>query len=191
MDYLLPILLMITIAGAGHYAGRDSQVQPEGSRAYRAGDLPDPPGPGRVDALHLQYAGAAAAGGAVGGVGGWQFPFEYAWLPILGLKIFMGVDAISLWLVVLTAVLTPLSILASFNYIKERQREFYSWMLILHAAMLGVFMARDLLLFYLFFEFTLIPMFFIIGIWGGPDRRKAAASSSSSPSPAPSSRWPR
>jgi len=104
----------------------------------------------------------------------WSHKFEYDWLPTLGLKLSMGVDNISLWLIVLTAVLTPIAILASFNYIKERQREFYSWMLVLHAAMLGVFMARDLLLFYLFFEFTLIPMFFIIGIWGGAERRKAA-----------------
>ena len=104
----------------------------------------------------------------------WFFTTEYQWLPRLGLKVSMGADTISLWLIVLTAVLTPISILASFNYIKERQREFYAWMLVLHAAMLGVFMARDLLLFYLFFEFTLIPMFFIIGIWGGSDRRKAA-----------------
>ncbi len=105
----------------------------------------------------------------------WQFHTPvYEWLPSLGLKVSMGIDTISLWLVVLTAVLTPIAILASFNYIKERQREFYAWMLALHAAMLGVFMARDLLLFYLFFEFTLIPMFFIIGIWGGGERRKAA-----------------
>ena len=96
------------------------------------------------------------------------------WLPTFGVKMALGVDAISLWLIVLTAVLTPISILASFNYIKERQREFYAWMLMLHVAMLGVFCARDILLFYLFFEFTLIPMFFIIGIWGGADRRKAA-----------------
>jgi NADH-quinone oxidoreductase subunit M len=104
----------------------------------------------------------------------WFFQCRYSWLPALGLSVSMGLDHISLWLVVLTAVLTPLSILASYNYIKERQREFYAWMLVLHAAMLGVFMARDLLLFYLFFEFTLIPMFFIIGIWGGADRRRAA-----------------
>src|SRR6185503_11094745 len=71
-------------------------------------------------------------------------------------------------------VLTPISILASFNYIKERRSEFYGWMMVLHAGMLGVFAARDILLFYLFFEFTLIPMFFIIGIWGGSDRRRAA-----------------
>ena len=86
----------------------------------------------------------------------------------------MGIDSISLWLIVLTAILTPIAILASRNYIKERQPEFYAWMLILHAGMLGVFAAKDLLVFYLFFEFTLIPMFFIIGIWGGTDRKKAA-----------------
>ena len=105
----------------------------------------------------------------------WHFNFEYNWLPTLGARFLMGVDAISLWLIVLTAVLTPISILASFQYIKERQREFYAWMLMLHAGMLGVFAAKDILVFYLFFEFTLIPMFFIIGIWGGPQRRQAAS----------------
>src|SRR5215216_597837 len=104
----------------------------------------------------------------------WHFNYEQVWLPNLGLKVSMGMDSISLWMVVLTALLTPISILASFKYIKERQPEFYAWMLALHVGMLGVFVARDLLLFYLFFEFTLIPMFFIIGIWGGSERRKAA-----------------
>jgi NADH-quinone oxidoreductase subunit M len=105
---------------------------------------------------------------------GWHYNFTYEWLPSLGVKFSMGADAISLWLMVLTGVLTPISILASFKYIKERQPEFYAWMLMLHAGMLGVFAAKDLLVFYLFFEFTLIPMFFIIGIWGGAERRKAA-----------------
>lgn len=89
-------------------------------------------------------------------------------------KLAMGMDAISLWMVVLTAFLTPLAILGSFKYIKERQVEFYVWLLILHMGMLGVFVAQDLMLFYVFFEFTLIPMFFIIGIWGGSERRRAA-----------------
>jgi NADH-quinone oxidoreductase subunit M len=104
----------------------------------------------------------------------WHFTCNYSWFPALGLSVSMGLDNISLWLVVLTAFLTPVSILASFNYIKDRRPEFYAWMLVLNTAMLGVFMARDLLLFYLFFEFTLIPMFFIIGIWGGAERRRAA-----------------
>ncbi|MCL2640546.1 MAG: NADH-quinone oxidoreductase subunit M [Phycisphaerales bacterium] len=103
-----------------------------------------------------------------------HFNFAYDWLPSLGVRFLVGVDAISLWLIVLTAILTPISILASFQYIKERQREFYAWMLMLHAGMLGVFAAKDILVFYLFFEFTLIPMFFIIGIWGGEKRRQAA-----------------
>ena len=86
----------------------------------------------------------------------------------------LGCDAISYWLVLLTAVLQPLAIAASFASIRERQREYYAWMLALLVAMLGVFVAQDLLLFYVFFELTLVPMFFIIGIWGGPERRYAA-----------------
>ena len=74
----------------------------------------------------------------------------------------------------LTALLMPLAILASFESSRIAQKEYYAWMLLLLAAMLGVFIARDLLLFYIFFELTLIPMFFIIGIWGGPERRYAA-----------------
>src|SRR5205823_734901 len=58
---------------------------------------------------------------------------------------------------------------------RQREKEYYAWMLLLLMAMIGVFIARDLLLFYVFFELTLIPMFFIIGIWGGPERRYAAA----------------
>ena len=79
-----------------------------------------------------------------------------------------GADAISLWLVALTTLLTPLAIGASWQSIRQRQKEYYAWMLVLLFAMLGVFLARDVLLFYVFFELTLVPMFFIIGIWGGP-----------------------
>jgi NADH-quinone oxidoreductase subunit M len=95
-------------------------------------------------------------------------------LPAIGFSFSIGVDAISLWLVILTVFLTPLAIAASFESIRERQKEYYGWMLALLATMNGVFIARDLLLFYVFFELTLIPMFFIIGIWGGPERRRAA-----------------
>jgi len=86
----------------------------------------------------------------------------------------VGVDGISLPLLLLTAFLTPLAIWGSFTGIQDRHREYYSLMLLLHGAMLGVFCARDLLLFYIFFEFTLIPLYFLIGVWGGPQRRKAA-----------------
>src|SRR4051794_9037217 len=92
----------------------------------------------------------------------------------LGFSFSLGVDSISLWLVILTVFLTPLAIAASFESIRDREKAYYAWMLALLAAMLGVFIARDLLLFYVFFELTLVPMFFVIGIWGGPERRYAA-----------------
>ena len=91
-----------------------------------------------------------------------------------GFSFHLGIDAISLWLILLTVGLMPLAIAASFDSIRERQNEYYAWMLALLVAMNGVFLARDVLLFYVFFELTLIPMFFIIGIWGGPNRRPAA-----------------
>jgi len=86
----------------------------------------------------------------------------------------IGVDSISVWLLALTTFLMPLAISASFASITERPKEYYAWMLALQASMVGVFVARDALLFYVFFELTLVPMFFIIGIWGGPERRAAA-----------------
>jgi NADH-quinone oxidoreductase subunit M len=92
----------------------------------------------------------------------------------IGFSISLGADSISLWLVLLTTLLAPLSIAASFGSIKDRQKEYYAWMLVLLGAMVGVFVSQDLLLFYAFFELTLIPMYFIIGIWGGPDRNYAA-----------------
>jgi len=93
----------------------------------------------------------------------------------IGFHLSLGVDSISLWLTILTTLLAPLAIAASFESIQDRPKQYYAWMLVLLAAMVGVFLSCDLLLFYTFFELTLVPMFFIIGIWGGPDRRRAAA----------------
>lgn len=94
--------------------------------------------------------------------------------PEIGVSLSLGIDSVSLWLIVLTVVLMPLAIGASWLSIKDRRAEYYAWMQALLFAMLGVFVARDLLVFYVFFELTLVPMFFIIGIWGGPERRYAA-----------------
>jgi len=94
-------------------------------------------------------------------------------LPVI-LRFKLGLNGISMPLVLLTALLTPLAILASFTGIQTREREYYALMLLLFGTMLGVFCARDLLLFYVFFEFTLIPLYFLIGVWGGNERRKAA-----------------
>lgn len=86
----------------------------------------------------------------------------------------VGVDGISMPLILMTALLTTLAVWASFTAIQTRHREYYALLLLLFGAMLGVFCARDLLLFYVCFEFTLIPLYFLIGIWGGSERQKAA-----------------
>ncbi len=93
---------------------------------------------------------------------------------VVDFRYYVGVDGISLWLVVLTAGITPLALWSSLSSIRWRLKEYHVLMLLLEAGMIGVFCARDLLLFYIFFEFTLIPLYFIIGIWGGPQRRQAA-----------------
>jgi NADH-quinone oxidoreductase subunit M len=103
-----------------------------------------------------------------------SFDWKINWISNLDLSVHLGLDAISLWLVLLTAFLMPIVVLATFTEIKQRVKEFYMWLLILETAMLGVFLARDLITFYLCFEFTLVPLFFLIGIYGGPKRLKAA-----------------
>jgi NADH-quinone oxidoreductase subunit M len=89
-------------------------------------------------------------------------------------QFFLGVDGINLWLIVLTTVLMLAGVLVSWTAITERVNEYYGWLLAIGAAMLGVFLAFDIVLFYIFFELTLVPLFFLIGIWGGPERRHAA-----------------
>lgn len=103
-----------------------------------------------------------------------QLTAAWTWIQPLGLRLSLGVDSIALLLVMLTAGLTPLAILGSWTAITQRVREFYLWMLILEAAMLGVFVARDLLVFYIAFEFTLIPMYFLIAVYGSTNRARAS-----------------
>ncbi len=101
----------------------------------------------------------------------------HTWTVLQPMKVsyHVGLDAISAPLVLLTAILVPLSIACGFVSIQHRIREYYVWMLVLTCAMIGVFAARDLLLFYIFFELTLVPLYFLIGIWGGSQRRYAAS----------------
>src|SRR5207248_2857512 len=81
---------------------------------------------------------------------------------------------LNIWLLALTAVLMVSSVLVSWTSVQERVNEFYAWLLLLEVAMLGVFLAFDIILFYVFFELTLVPLFFLIGIWGGSQRQHAA-----------------
>jgi NADH-quinone oxidoreductase subunit M len=104
----------------------------------------------------------------------YQFVERYTWLPDFGISYHVGIDGISLLLVVLTTFLTPISLLCSWESIQSRVREFTFFMLALEAAMIGVFISLDLFLFYVFWDAMLIPMYFLIGIWGY-DRRVYAA----------------
>jgi NADH-quinone oxidoreductase subunit M len=108
------------------------------------------------------------------GVSAMQFRFWAPWVPAYGISYHVALDGISLFMVLLTTFTMPLAVLGSFNYIKERERGFYALMLVLTTGMIGVFVAVDLFLFYVFWEVMLIPMYFIIGIWGGGRRLYAA-----------------
>jgi NADH-quinone oxidoreductase subunit M len=107
-------------------------------------------------------------------VPGMQFVEQRSWLPAYGISYHVGVDGLSLWLIVLTTFLTPLGLLGSWTSIEKRVREFNVFILLLEAGMLGVFFALDLFLFYVFWEAMLIPMYFLIGIWGYERRIYAA-----------------
>ncbi|MGE3807180.1 MAG: NuoM family protein [Gemmataceae bacterium] len=89
-------------------------------------------------------------------------------------QFYMGIDGLNIWLIVLTAFLMLPSVLISWTHITERVNEFYAWLLVLQTTMMGIFLAFDIVLFYVFFELSLVPLFFLIGIWGGPERRYAA-----------------
>jgi NADH-quinone oxidoreductase subunit M len=105
----------------------------------------------------------------------YQFVERHAWLPDFGISYHVGVDGISLLLVVLTTFLTPIALLCSWQSVEQRVREFSFFMLVLEAAMIGVFISLDLFLFYLFWDAMLVPMYFLIGIWGYDRRVYAAA----------------
>ena len=104
---------------------------------------------------------------------GFQFVEEADWVPAFGIQYKLGIDGISLALVVLTTTLTWISILASFGPIKDRVKEYMISFLVLEVGMVGVFLALDTFLFYIFWEIVLVPMYLIIGIWGGANRSYA------------------
>ncbi|GAB4525451.1 MAG: NADH-quinone oxidoreductase subunit M [Anaerolineales bacterium] len=105
-----------------------------------------------------------------------QLSLNLPWIQVAGWNIhyYMAVDGLSILLLMLTTVLTPISILSTWTAVEERVKDFMVFFLLLEVGMTGVFLAQDLFLFYIFWEFTLVPMYFLIGIWGGPHRMYAA-----------------
>ncbi len=105
---------------------------------------------------------------------GWHFISIREWIPSLGIRWHVAVDGISLWLILLTTFVTPIAVYASFGSIKTRIKELCFAFLLLQGAMLGAFVSLDLFQFYMFWELMLVPMYVMIGIWGGAEKVKAA-----------------
>ena len=101
---------------------------------------------------------------------GFRFVLDVPWIASLGIRYIVGVDGISMLLVLLTTVLGFLAILSSWSAIRQRENQYYAYLLILQTGMIGVFVSLDTFLFYVFWEVMLIPMYFLIGMWGGPRR---------------------
>ncbi len=108
------------------------------------------------------------------GVAGFQFLEDAEWIPIIGARYQMAVDGVAVLLILLTTLLGVIASLSSWEYIGKREKEYYALLLLLQTSVLGVFCAGDLFLFFLFFEVSLVPMYFLIGIWGGERRLYAA-----------------
>jgi NADH-quinone oxidoreductase subunit M len=105
---------------------------------------------------------------------GWQFTVDMPWIPDWGARFTLGVDGISLFMVLLTTFLMPLALSGDWTSVRTKLRTHYALMLVLTTGMIGVFLALDLLVFYVFWEIMLVPMYFIIGMWGGERRAYAS-----------------
>jgi NADH-quinone oxidoreductase subunit M len=107
-------------------------------------------------------------------LGGEQFTVDWPWIASPEIRFHIAADGIGLWLVLLSTFLTPICVLISWNHIQSRVKEFYAFLLLLEVGLIGVFLAQDLFLFYAFWEVSLVPMYFLIGIWGHERRIYAA-----------------
>lgn len=163
MQHLLTIIILLPVAGALAVVGY-SLLPDKRESNYK------------WIALVVSIVEFALSLLLIRGVGSKDFTFvdDVLWIGSIGARYHVGVDGISLWLVLLTTLLMPIAILSSWTAIQKRQLSYYMFLLLLLSAMIGVFVSLDLLLFYLFFEASLVPMFFLIGIWGGERRIYAA-----------------
>lgn len=139
-------------------------------------------GPVRLARVSAAFGSVAVLGLTIGAMAAFdwsdaaafQFGFSIPLVAELGVTLSGGVDSVALWLIVLTALLQPLCVWGSFTAITDREKTYYAWLMALQAAMIGVFAARDLIFFYVCFEFTLLPMWILINLYGSTNRRKAA-----------------
>jgi NADH-quinone oxidoreductase subunit M len=165
MAYLLTILILLPVAGTLALVGY-SFVSSRREEHYRWIALIVTVATFVLSLLLLR--GVGASGSEL------RFEENVSWIGYIGSRYHVAVDGISLWLVLLTTLLMPIAVVSSWTAIHKRQLSYYAFLLVLESAMIGVFVSFDLLLFYLFFEASLVPMFFLIGIWGGERRIYAA-----------------
>ncbi|HSC31810.1 MAG TPA: NADH-quinone oxidoreductase subunit M [Gemmatimonadaceae bacterium] len=164
--WVLPALLLIPLAGAliivlqSAFSRDDSSLAAAPSARWIA-----------LITFLLEFAVSLGMWWAFDpGTVAWQFRVTHWWIPAWGASFDVGVDGISLFMVLLTTFLMPLSVLGGWTSVREKVRSYYALLLILTTGMIGVFLALDLLFFYVMWEVMLIPMYFIIGIWGGERR---------------------
>lgn len=170
MGVVLLAMVMFPAVGAGAVClwGRDGHDRPRRIALYTSLAT-------LALALLVVFAyRVPAAEGETGTDATLQMTTNWQWMTSPDIRFALGVDGISLWLVGLTALLLVTSVLVSWEEITDRPIAYYGLLLLLGTGMLGVFTAQDVILFYIFFEFTLVPLFFIIGIWGHHERRWAA-----------------
>lgn len=165
-NHLLSILIAIPLVGALGLVGHGMLASYRNENHYRVIAL--------ITTLVTFVVSLYLLTGADGDMTTMRFVQNNVWIKAIGSNYHVGVDGVSLWLVLLTTLILPISVLSSWTSIHERQLSYYVFLLVLEAAMIGVFVSLDLLVFYLFFEASLVPMFFLIGIWGGKNRTYAA-----------------
>ncbi|MBA3322271.1 MAG: NADH-quinone oxidoreductase subunit M [Pyrinomonadaceae bacterium] len=162
IPYLLSLVTWLPVIGAGLILAVFKNDQANAIKKFATGWF------GLVFVVSLALLGYDRA------AGGMQFIEDFQWIPIIGARYQMGADGVAVLLIVLTTLLGVIASLSSWEYIAKREKEYYVLLLLLQAAVVGVFGAMDLFLFYLFFEVSLVPMYFLIGIWGGERRLYAA-----------------
>jgi NADH-quinone oxidoreductase subunit M len=170
LENLLTILILIPSFGAlaivGHALFANYATDEQKARQYRWIALGVSFVPFLLSLLLLSGGGTSRDG--------FDFVRNVSWIDAIGSNYHVGVDGMSVWLVILTTFIMPIAILSSWESVEKRHAAFYVFLLLLESAMIGVFVSLDLLVFYLFFEASLVPMFFLIGIWGGEKRIYAA-----------------
>ncbi len=165
--WVLPVLLVLPLLGV-------VAIQAEGAVSRRSGSDIAAQGAARWIALLAFLAEFVVSAGLWWSFepasAGWQARVDIPWIPEWGARFTLGVDGISLFMVLLTTFIMPLAVLGSWTSVRDKLRGYYSLMLVLTTGMIGVFLSLDLLLFYVMWEIMLVPMYFIIGIWGGERR---------------------